>query len=186
MNLNASLISSVNINSGDSMKKKLIIVLIIFVLVLVTGCNNNEGKNKNQKILTCSKTNASTIELQKNIPYITDYNNTFIYSNGVLKSAEMKETYDFSNYLHSRSLNRSDYVNLYKILYDAFECSTDYYSNVESLSGSVKECNKEWEDDAFSRVYTFDVNVLKDRDDFKTLKKAKDFHEKSLFKCSIK
>lgn len=168
------------------MKKKIIIVLIIFVLVLVTGCNNNEIKNKNQKILTCSKTNTSTIELQRIIPYITDYNNTFIYSNGVLKSAEMKETYDFSNYLHSRSFNRSDYVNLYKILYDAFACSTDYFSNVEALSGSVKECNKEWEDDAFSRVYTFDANVLKDRDDFKTLKKAKDFHEKSLFKCSIK
>lgn len=175
-----------NINSGDIMKKKIIIVLIIFVLVLVTGCNNNEGKNKNQKTLTCSKINTSTLQLNKNISYIIDSKDIFVYSNGILKSAEMKETYDFSNYLHGRSLTRSDYINLYKVLYDAFECKTDYFSNVESLSGSVKECNKEWEDDAFSRVYTIDVDVLKERDDFKTIKKAKVFYEKYLFKCSIK
>ena len=190
MNLKMVHILNVNINSGDSMKKKIIIVLIVLVLVLVTGCENNknkEDKYKNQKTLTCTKINPGALDLgSRDINYIIDSTDTYIYSDDVLKDGKMIETYDFSRYLHSRSSYRSDYVNLYKVLFDAYECSTDYFSNVEALSGSVKECNKEWGDDTFSRIYTMDTEILKDRDDFKTIKKAKDFYEKNLFKCKIK
>lgn len=171
------------------MKKKIIIVLIIFTLVLVTGCEKNkeEVKNKNQKTLTCTKLNSSSIELgSKDVNYIIDSNDVFVYSKNELKSAEMKETYDFSDFLESKTLYRKDYVKLYKTIYDAFECSTDFFSNVDALSGGVKECNKEWEEDAFSRIYTMDTEILKDRDDFKTIEKAKDFYERNLFKCKIK
>lgn len=177
-----------------SMKlNKLLIVLLFIVSLsfLITGCGDSkkaekvkENKkvetkvNDNIKTLTCTKIKANSKG------YVSDYKDTFVYENGVLKSGELTENQNYAKLIEDMTYEET--VEFFEQDEVKNKKCVLAYMDINIFKGGIKGCTQEWNDYWYKLIYYIDVDKLKDKEEFKDINNLKDFFEKAVYKCEIK